>query len=204
MTESFRPTVIRNKAWEDLRGKWGASALACLIYMVIVGAMSAIPWLAFLLSLLVASIVAIGASFLWLDVSYKKDVEMKTLFEGFGDYVRYLLGYLIVAILTFLWSLLLIVPGIIKSISYSQTFFIMRENPGMAGNDARKLSMQMMEGHKMEYFLLGLSFIGWVLLGLITCGIGMLWVGPYISTAYGEFYQELKKDWEVRQGFKTA
>ncbi len=204
MTESFRPTVIRNKAWEDLRGKWGQSALSCLVYMLIAGALGAIPMINGLLNILVVSIVGIGASFLWLDVSYKKNVEMKTLFEGFNDYVRYLIGYIIVGIFTFLWMLLLIVPGIIKSISYSQTFFIMRENPGMAGNDARKLSMKMMEGHKMEYFLLGLSFIGWILLGFITCGIGLFWVIPYTITANGEFYQELKKEWEVRQGLNAA
>ena len=201
MTESFRPTVIRNKAWEDLRGKWVPAAISCLVYMLIMGAVCIIPLVG---PLLVGSVVAIGYVFLCLDISYKKGVEMQTLFEGFKDYGRYVVGYLIVFVFVLLWSLLLYIPGIIKLISYSQTFFIMRDNPGMSGNDARKLSMKMMDGHKMDYFLLGLSFLGWIILGCITFGIGMFFVSPYIATASGEFYQELKKEWEVRQGLNAA
>ena len=88
---------------------------------------------------------------------------MKKLGEPFGDYARYLIGIVLLVICTFLWSLLLFIPGIIKGISYSMTYYMMRENPGMSGEQAIQRSMAMMRGHKMQYFLLFLSFIGWAI-----------------------------------------
>ncbi len=216
MTENFRPTVLRNKAWEALRGKWGNSAAICLVLfaiifagMVILRLIGLFPavdpqqpyamyqswgyWGSMLYNLFFASLIGMGALFMWLDVARGKKVEFNTLFEPFKDYGRYLCGVLLVFVFTFLWSLLFVIPGIIKAISYSQTYFIMRENPEMKANDAINLSMKMMKGHKMDFFLLGLSFIGWVLLGCITFGIGLLWVYPYIYTTMGEFYEEVKK-----------
>ncbi len=201
MTENFRPTVLRNKAWQALKGKWGGSALTCLVFMLIVGAASFIPSLfgslaslaSLAVSLFFTMIVSMGALFVWLDLSNGKNAEINTLFEPFNDYKRYLVGGLWVTLYVFLWTLLFVIPGIIKQISYSQTFYIMRDNPEMKGDDARKLSMKLMHGHKMDFFLLQLSFIGWVLLAILTFGIGMLWVAPYMYTAQGEFYKEIKK-----------
>ena len=209
MTDSFRPTSFRNKAWEALRGKWGMAAVACLIYMAIstvgAGISSIIPFAGPLaISLLVIYPVSMGFMFMLLDLSNGKEVDIKTMFEAFSDYGRYLLGGVLVYVYTILWSLLFLIPGIIKGISYSQTFFLMRENPELSGEQAIQLSMKMMQGHKMEYFLLQLSFIGWILLGCITLCIGLLWVQPYITTANAEFYKELKKDYEVRQGLNAA
>ncbi len=152
------------------------------------------------ISLLFLSMISIGTYFVWLDVSHNKKANIKTLFEPFSQYGRYLTGYLVVTIFVFLWTLLFIVPGIIKGISYSQTFYLMRENPEIDGDEARKLSMKMMDGHKMDLFLLYLSFIGWALLCLLTCGIGFLFLIPYIYTAMGEFHNELVKEWESRRG----
>lgn len=209
MTDSFRPTSFRNKAWEALRGKWGMGAVAFLLYLVIASAAIGVTmWIPFVgpiaAMLLLILPIAMGTMFIFLDVSNGKDVEIKTMFETFNDYGRYLLGGVLVFVYTFLWSLLLYVPGIIKAISYSQTFYLMRENPELSGEQAIQLSMKMMHGHKMEYFLLQLSFIGWILLGYITFGIGLLWVMPYISTAQAEFHKELLKEYEVREGLSAA
>lgn len=214
MTDSFRPTVIRNKAWAALRGKWGMAAVAALAIFAIMGVVQLIssvasvagPIVNLAITFFVTSIIAIGTMFLFLDVSRGKDIDFNTIAEPTknGRYMNYVLGYLLVAIFTFLWSLLLVIPGIIKGISYSMTFFIMRENPELTPSQAIDRSMEMMEGHKMEYFLLGLSFIGWILLGFITFGIGLLFVYPYIYTATGAFYDELKKDYEARKAFGAA
>ena len=123
----------------------------------------------------------------------------KKLGEPFGDYARYLIGIVLLVIYTFLWSLLLFIPGIIKGISYSMTYYIMRENPGMSGEQAIQRSMAMMRGHKMQYFLLFLSFIGWAILALIPAGLGFIWLIPYMYTAQAAFYEELKKDYEARE-----
>lgn len=195
MTESFRPTSFRKKARAALKGKWGMAVAVALIYYAIFGALQVFPHIVtFLAALLVVNVIAIGVLFIFLDVSNGKEIDIKNIFEGFKDYGRYILGLLLVFVYTLLWTLLLIIPGIIKSISYSMTPYLMRENPEMEGEEAIRLSMKMMYGHKMDYFLLQLSFIGWALLCILTLGIGLLWLVPYILTAEAEFYKELKKE----------
>jgi hypothetical protein len=93
---------------------------------------------------------------------------------------------------TFLWTLLLIIPGIVKGYAYRMIPYIMAENPGMDYRDAMKLSMRMTDGQKWEMFVLDLSFIGWYLLGMLLCGIGVLFVNPYYYATRAELYAELK------------
>lgn len=126
------------------------------------------------------------------------DVKIGDMFVGFNDYGRVFVTILLQTLYIVLWSLLLVVPGIIKAISYSQTIYILKDNPELKFNGAIERSMAMMEGHKMEAFLLGISFIGWLLLGVLTLGIGMLWVTPYMNTAYAHFYNYVKEDYERR------
>lgn len=126
------------------------------------------------------------------------DVKIEEMFVGFKDYGRVVVTILLQTLYIVLWSMLLIVPGIIKAISYSQTIYILKDNPELKFNGAIERSMAMMEGHKMEAFLLGLSFIGWLLLGVLTLGIGMLWVTPYMNTAHAHFYDYVKEDYEHR------
>jgi uncharacterized membrane protein len=92
----------------------------------------------------------------------------------------------------------LIIPGIIKGISYSQTSFILKDNPELSYNAAIERSMAMMEGYKMQYFLLQLSFIGWILLSMLTCGILNLWVLPYVVATDAHFYEFVKEEYEKR------
>jgi len=94
-----------------------------------------------------------------------------------------------------LWTLLFIIPGIIAQIGYSQVWFILTEDDEISPNDALKKSKEMMYGYKMQYFLLGLSFIGWIILAILTCGIGLLWVLPYIQTSNAKFYEDLKTNY---------
>ncbi len=209
MTDSFRPKSFRDKAWEALRGKWGMSAVMALVYMMVAETGVLVSCILPIVGPITAYILFVipmvmGMMFLFLDVSNGKDVEVTTLFETFKDYGRYVGGSALVFVYVLLWCMLLYIPGIIKMLSYSQTFYLMRENPELKGEEAIQLSMKMMKGHKWELFLLGLSFIGWGLLCIPTLGIGYFWLIPYMQTAHAEFYKELKKDWEVRQGFNAA
>ena len=203
--ENFRPTLLRRQALDALRGRWTPGALAGLAMFVTIAVYSGIaqiPYVGFvgnLLNLFVGAFVCMGGYFLFWDMLRGEDADMKKLGEPFGDYARYLIGIVLMGIYTFLWSLLLLVPGIIKSISYSMTYYIMRENPGMSGEQAIQRSMAMMRGHKMQYFLLILSFIGWAILALIPAGLGFIWLIPYMYTAQAAFYEELKKDYETRE-----
>ena len=97
-----------------------------------------------------------------------------------------------------LWTLLLIIPGIIKIFSYSQTSFIIKDKldsgQQISANEAITESRKLMDGHKAEYFILQLSFLGWVLLGILTIGIANLWVFPYIYTTNANYYRQLAGD----------
>ena len=109
-------------------------------------------------------------------------------------------GMLLMAIFTFLWSLLFIIPGIVKMFSYAMTPFILEENPYLTANEAIDRSRAMMKGHKFDLFWLLLSFIGWAILCVFTLGIGTLWLTPYMQTSIASFYEDVKADYEVNGG----
>lgn len=189
---------FREAAWAQLTGNWKPAVLVTLVYILIVGAMEGAKSLSFL-SIFVLGPLSYGYYVSFLNSKRTGEVvRIENLFDGFKDYARVFLTNLLQSIYIVLWTLLLIVPGIIKSISFSQTFFVLKDNPELKNNAAIERSMAMMEGHKMEYFCLILSFIGWLLLGILTLGIGLLWVNPYIATATAHFYEYVKENYERR------
>ena len=197
--ENFRPRVFKERALTALSGNWKQAAIAGLVFLLIYGATAGLSQLIPVVPVLfVGAFFATGILFVFWDLLKEGKVDLDKLFEPFRDYLRYLVGFLLQTVYTVLWTLLLIVPGIIKSISYAMMPFIMRENPDMTGEQAICRSMQMMEGHKMDYFLLNLSFIGWALLAILTLGIGLIWLYPYMYTSYAAFYEEVKKDYETK------
>ena len=99
-----------------------------------------------------------------------------------------MLTYIFVA----LWSMLFIIPGIIKSFSYAMTFYIKNDHPEYSAIEAITESRRMMNGNKMRFFVLQLSFIGWWIVGALCLGVGTLWVTAYVSAANAEFYEDLK------------
>ena len=202
MTENFRPTVLRNQAYEALRGKWTPAVVTSLVFCILLGvavSLSRVNALLYLIAYLGgASIVAIGMLYACWDLFTKGTLpEAGALFAPFKQYARTVGAVLLVFVYTLLWTLLLVIPGIIKAYSYSMTFYILRENPEMTAGDAITASQKMMDGHKMDLFLLSLSFIGGAILASITFGIGYLWLIPYIYTAYAAFYETLKKETSV-------
>ena len=130
-----------------------------------------------------------GIRMLWQ--GKKKD----RMFTGFDSdkFGRSIVGTLLVAIFTFLWTLLFIVPGIIKALAYSMTQFIISDSNGITGSQALEISKKITKGYKGKLFVFFLSYIGWLLLSGITAGIlAIFYVGPYMSTALGGYYLELK------------
>lgn len=128
------------------------------------------------------------------------DTNILSNLFNFSNYWRKVGGMVLMTILIFLWSLLLVIPGIIKSFSYSMTPFILDEFPELSPSEAIHRSRMMMKGHKFDLFWLYLSFIGWGILCLFTFGIGFLWLVPYIQTAEAAFYEEVKADYEINGG----
>ena len=114
----------------------------------------------------------------------------KVIFSKFDYFAQGFLQLLLRNIFTALWTLLFIIPGIVKSFAYAMTPFIMAENPDMSAKEAIKLSQEKMMGHKGELFWLGLTFFGWSLLASLTGGIGYIFLNPYMNAAYAAFYRD--------------
>jgi uncharacterized membrane protein len=187
---------FRDLGWAQLQGRWSAPAIFTLVEMVI----------CIVAGSLFGGLLSLFA--LPMEYSYRiafldnkrtgADFKVEKLFDGYKDFLRIFGTLLLQGVYIILWSLLLFVPGVIKSISYSQTNYILKDNPELSFNAAIERSMAMMEGHKMQYFLLSLSFIGWILLAIITCGILSLWVNPYICATNAHFYEYVKEEYEKR------
>lgn len=189
-------TGYKDRAIESLSGKWGSAAIATIIYIVVVGVPMGV--LNTLVTDGVGSIWALvllpliwGYYVMWLSVARGGTVDYGMLFDGFKDYKRIFITMLLVGIYTTLWSFLLIIPGIVKSYSYSMTYYILADEPEMKYDAAIEKSMRLMKGHKFDLFMLDLSFIGWAILCLITLGIGFIFLAPYMETAHAKFYEDL-------------
>lgn len=185
----------RNKAWAALKGNWGVMVVIYLIYTAITAVCGVIPTVGAVIALLIGGPLVVGFCGAALKVLRGETPEIVDLFDWFKvDFVNAFLLHLLNSIFIALWSLLFFIPGIVKSLSYSMSYYILRDNPGMTHSQARKASMVMMEGHKWRLFCLQFSFIGWMLLSGLTFGILLFWVAPYMQTATAAFYESLKAE----------
>ena len=179
---------LRKTAWSKLSGKWGFFALITLILSVILSALSFTG----VGTLIVAGPLTVAFYVMLLKNSRGEKVAIENLFDGFKDFLRTFVLYLLNTLFVWLWSLLFVIPGIIAELKYSMSYFILAENPEMTANEARLKSIEMMNGHKWKLFCLWLSFIGWIILIGLTFGILSFWVVPYMTAAEAEFYNNLK------------
>ena len=143
-----------------------------------------------LVNLILGGVVQLGYAGFLLKQQDREIGSVKDLFSRFDYFADGFLQLLLRSVFIALWSLLLVVPGIVKSLAYAMTPFIMAENPGMKAKEAIKLSQEKMMGHKWELFCLNFSFIGWYLLAALTGGIGTIFLNPYVNAAYAVFYRE--------------
>lgn len=180
---------LRAEARVALTDKWVMGAVTTLVFGAVSGAASYIPVVG---TILVALPMMYGYSIVLLSVMRGGEMNIGGLFDGFNDFGRIVGTKLLQVIYTFLWTLLLVIPGIIKNYSYAMTDFILKDQPELANNAAIEKSMAMMDGNKMKLFLLDLSFIGWAILCLFTLGIGFLFLQPYVQSAHAAFYEDLK------------
>jgi uncharacterized membrane protein len=173
----------------DRGGNWSLAVGATLIYIVISGAASFNPFFWFL----VGGPLAISFSYFFLSLSRNKTVEIGDMLKGFDkNFLNPVLAMVLITIYVLLWAVLLIIPGIIAALSYSQVFFILVENPSMSASDAIAKSKAMMEGYKWKYFCLFFRFIGWIILSIFTLGIGFLFLAPYMQVTFAKFYDDIQ------------
>ena len=205
---------LKASARRDLRGAWGKMALAMLVWLLILQVPiylftdysdlgfsnplynPILEALAVIAVFVLIGPLALGVSGYFLKRIRGEEIGVGNIFDGFERFgSSFLLGFLYMLFVS-LWSLLLIVPGMIKALSYAMAYYIMYDDPEIRPLEAIRKSRAMMHGHKWRYFKLHLSFIGWVLLGMLPLGIGLLWVYPYMFLADAHFYENLKRNQE--------
>ena len=113
---------------------------------------------------------------------------------GCGNYLNVVKIMFLMSLKIFLWSLLFVIPGIIKSFEYFAIPYILAENPGIDAKRAFALSKQMTMGKKFKIWWLGITFIGWWILCLFTCGMGQYFLVPYIQASYAEVYAIMREE----------
>lgn len=184
---------VREKAKECISNNWQDLFVGYILFSVISGVFTSIY-----VGIILLGPLAVGYSVYMLSLIRKKDQKVENLFDGFKNcFANSLVAGILSYLFIFLWSLLFVIPGIVKAIAYSMVPFLQAEDSNLKGNDALKKSEELMKGHKWEYFKLMFGFIGWILLSILTFGIlYVLYVGPYMQAAKAHFYQELtgKKD----------
>lgn len=188
---------LKAMAKEQIKGNLGPLfVISLIVFGITYVASLLLSLIAFgnlIVSIVISPAFSLSTVYIYLAlVNFGQKPQAADAFKGFNDFFTAFKANFLASIYVFLWSLLLIIPGIIKSYSYSMILYIVAENPGISAKEALKRSKEMMEGHKMEYFVLGLSFSGWILVTVLTFGIAGIWTIPYMNATMANFYNEIK------------
>jgi len=184
--------VLMQMARESLKGKWGLAIGTFVVYILITSVLQVIPVIGLIASLIISGPFALGLAIFSIPISRNQDAKLEQIFQGFINFGNALGAYLLMVLFILLWMLLLIVPGIIAALSYSMTFYILADDSSIGPMEAIDKSKKMMYGYKWKLFCLGLRFLGWALLCILTLGIGFLWLFPYMQISMVKFYDDIK------------
>lgn len=216
------PSDYRRIARENLAGNWAISVGVAFVAALLGGLynsngidldidaenlryISTLPWGEVLLKMLWGSTVinfvhfilggpvSLGYCTYLLNQHDRTQPLMKDLFSHFDRFGAGFCLKLLTALYTALWSLLLVIPGIVAYYRYAMAPFILAENPELTASEAITASKEMMDGHKWDLFFLDLSFIGWGLLCALTLGLGTLWLNPYTHASRAAFYRDISR-----------
>ena len=208
--------VLRACARKQLPGVWGQMALAYFVYFLIIvlpqfifsgqgkaripfGFSFNISWnnpgeaISTIAVYLIAGPFALGFAGYFIKRIRDEEITLGNIFDGFKRFFPSFLVMFFMVLFITLWSLLLVIPGIIKAFGYSMAYYVLHDNPAIGSLEAIKKSQILMKGYKFKLFCLYFSFIGWFLLGLLTFGIGYLWIYPYVNLSVANFYENLKE-----------
>lgn len=179
---------IRRKALVKLEGNW----VPMIGITILVSVMSAAFGYVYVL---IAPLILPGAALFTLKMIRNEKPDIADLFGTYKNYLNALVVFVIETLIIAAGLLLFIVPGIIFAYMFSLTSFIIADDTeqNLPAFEILKESARLMKGYKWKLFCLHLSFIGWILLCIITFGIALLWVSPYMAAAHAVFYDEIKK-----------
>ena len=195
--------TYKERALASLEGKWSVAVIATLILAIITGGISTI----ITLPMGNDAVAGMGTNGIWsllclplqwgytvffLNLIRQEDIRYERLFEGYKDFIRTFLLMFLLTIAALVGFCLFIIPGIIVTVGLSMAPFILKDDKEISAMDALMKSWQMTQGHKMKIFWLGFSFIGWIILSLMTLGIGFFFLAPYMDTTFAHYYEDIK------------
>lgn len=186
----YNRTQVKLEAKQSLNMHFGLALGTIIVGGLILAVSGYVP----IATLILTGVINVGLATVMLAIVRGAPVQFNDLFKGFSNFGTNCLAGILVGVFTFLWSLLFVIPGIIKGYSYSMTFYILADHPEMSPKDAIAASCELMDGHKFDLFVLQLSFFWWHLLGSVTFGLAYIYVGPYISAATAKFYEAIKTE----------
>lgn len=188
---------IRRTALSRLEGNWSI-AIAAHLFISIIYCVFNIG------HILIYPLLTPGLALFCLKIVRQEKPDIIDLFKNYRSYLNVLVAYLVEVVIVFLGLLLFIVPGIIFAYKFSQIYYIFIDNPEISALNALKKSSAMMKGAKWRLFCLHLSFIGWILLCIITFGLALIWIGPYLSISNAVFYENLKEENKIKDDFQNT
>lgn len=197
--------LLRENARKQLDGnifktKWLMMLAVCAIPALLSSASGSIYIFGAVIAIVIAGPLSYGVARTTVECVEGEKWDVSHTFKGFSENFGHsaILGFLS-GLLTLLWSLLFIVPGIVKSYAYAMAFYIQQErgNKGKEPIDCITESRKMMDGHKWQLFCLDLSFLGWYIVGALCLGIGVFFVMPYHEMARANFYEALKAEMQT-------
>ena len=197
---------LKRHAKDQLKGKWGLAigSIAVIILIQIVFNIisrcvednTILFIIITLVSMIVSSAMGTGTCRLSLNYAYDdKQPAFADIFSGFQVILKVIGLFILLAIIILVGTILLVIPGIIFSYMFSQAYFILADDNSKSIIQCLKESAGMMKGYKFKYFVLLLSFLGWAILGVISLGIGLLWVMPYMNVTAASFYLKVKDNY---------
>ena len=197
---------LKANAKEQLRGKWAVAIATVLVANILIDSdvmykvsekfgLIGLSISCSLISLFLGGVISVGLCKFLLDMTTKREEpRFETLFSQFNIYLRTLGLNILITLSVCIGTILFIVPGIIVGLMFSQSYYILSEDPSKSITQCIKESVDMMNGHKWDLFYLELTFIGWWLLTAITVGIAGLWVAPYVKVTETNFYLSIKNN----------
>ncbi len=211
------PLGIISQSRRDLSGQWGLAIGTTLAYGLIVGILGFIDssfsgaltaiWIEQLTELDVQAgflqvfwtgAFSLGYAAFMLNLVRRGNPDFEQIFSGFQRWGRATWTLVVYFVRILLWLLLLIIPGIIKMIAYSQMWYVLNDQPELTAGQALKRSEELMRGHKLDYLMFGLLLILLVLASALTLFIGLIWIAPWVAAAQARFYEEIREEWEFK------
>ena len=218
----FDRQKYKNFAKKQLQGRWGIPILMSAIILIVtsifsipdfirtfssslaaieasdptlISSSSNTSFISTIVQSIVSGILSIAALNVYIQMTRSAEPVSFSLFiEGLNNWLKATLATLWQYLWVFLWSLLFLIPGIIKSIEYSMMFYIVAEYKNISVTKAMNISKIITRGHKMDLFILGLSFLGWMLLACLTLGIGLIFLQPYMELTYVNTFHDLLQE----------